>query len=267
MKTFFYWLLLVSSAAAAADTSKTLQTENPTEKSGRDSPTAPNRNADSAKSSRSIEEQIDAAGANTFNQVVEQAQKNNKLLPPTDPIFISLNSKLNRLLSLSLAQHLPRSSNWKWELAVIDSPSAEATSVAGGKIFIHAGLLQKTSPTDDETVSLLATLIAQLLIDPAKDALRPRVNPIPALLALQAGSTNPNLEAVFSGEIAYRKGRILEADRLARRLLDQIGISADSQVAILEKSYASRKSSVNPSLDMFWPSLNERIANIRSTGK
>lgn len=58
----------------------------------------------------------------------------------------------------------PESRNWDWSVKVIDDPeTVNAWCMAGGKMAIYTGLLNKVEPTDDELAQVMAHEISHAL--------------------------------------------------------------------------------------------------------
>lgn len=58
----------------------------------------------------------------------------------------------------------PASRNWDWSVKVIDEPeSVNAWCMAGGKMAVYTGLLEKVKPTDDELAQVMGHELAHAL--------------------------------------------------------------------------------------------------------
>ncbi len=58
----------------------------------------------------------------------------------------------------------PNTANWDWSIKVIDDPEVvNAWCMAGGKMAIYTGLINKVKPTDDELAQVLAHEISHAL--------------------------------------------------------------------------------------------------------
>ncbi len=58
----------------------------------------------------------------------------------------------------------PNTANWDWSIKVIDDPTVvNAWCMAGGKMAIYTGLINKVKPTDDELAQVLAHEISHAL--------------------------------------------------------------------------------------------------------
>src|SRR5262249_60603769 len=58
----------------------------------------------------------------------------------------------------------PETAKWEWSIEVIDDPkTVNAWCMAGGRMAVYSGLLQKIDPTDDELAQVLGHEISHAL--------------------------------------------------------------------------------------------------------
>ena len=68
-----------------------------------------------------------------------------------------------RIISQAIAL-FPNTASWDWSIKVIDDPAVvNAWCMAGGKMAIYTGLINKVKPTDDELAQVLAHEISHAL--------------------------------------------------------------------------------------------------------
>ena len=58
----------------------------------------------------------------------------------------------------------PDVENWKWEVHLLKSEEVNAWCMAGGKMAVYTGLLQKIQPTDDELAAIMGHEISHALL-------------------------------------------------------------------------------------------------------
>lgn len=78
--------------------------------------------------------------------------------------------QLNRVLSIAkplIAQAIllrPNAKNWQWDVHVLKNDEVNAWCMAGGKMAVYTGLLDKVQPTDDELAAVMGHEIAHALL-------------------------------------------------------------------------------------------------------
>ena len=68
----------------------------------------------------------------------------------------------NRLVERAIL-YKPDSQKWKWQVNVIESDEVNAFCMAGGKMAVYTGLLNKVQPTDDELAQVMGHEISHAL--------------------------------------------------------------------------------------------------------
>lgn len=99
----------------------------------------------------------------------------------------------------------PHTRNWEWSVKVIDDPeTVNAWCMAGGKMAIYTGLINKLKATDDEIAQVMGHEISHALANHTAERMS-------MALATQLGLSGV---AVAAGDSAY-KGAILSGSSLA----------------------------------------------------
>src|SRR6185436_5953262 len=79
----------------------------------------------------------------------------------------AVTSRVNRITSRLVAQAIkvrPETEKWEWSVEVIDEPdTVNAWCMAGGRMAVYTGLLQKVMPTDDELAQVMGHEISHAL--------------------------------------------------------------------------------------------------------
>ena len=108
------------------------------------------------------EEQAQASSVQAYAQTLSEARKQGKL--STDA---ALNGRVKRITDRLIVQagnmYAP-SRNWKWSVAVIDEPTLNAWCMAGGKMAIYTGIVEKLKLSDDEIAQIMGHESAHALL-------------------------------------------------------------------------------------------------------
>jgi hypothetical protein len=113
---------------------------------------------------------LEAQAAEEFSQITYGAAHAGKLYADTDAHVTRVRSIVDRLIPYSLKWN-ERAKNWKWEVAVVNSPDIRMYCLPGGKIVVYGGLLDKVRLTDNELGMLIGHEIAHALREHARERL------------------------------------------------------------------------------------------------
>src|SRR5262249_14411520 len=82
----------------------------------------------------------------------------------TDPKVIQRVDRITGRLVEQAVMKRPDSAKWDWSVEVIDDPmTVNAWCMAGGRMAVYTGLLQKVDPTDDELAQVMGHEISHAL--------------------------------------------------------------------------------------------------------
>lgn len=108
------------------------------------------------------EESAIAASKEAYVEMLRPYAKKGKI--DNDPV---LKDRVNRITGRLIAQAIkmrPETRNWQWSIKIIDDPeTVNAWAMAGGKMALYSGLVEKVEPTDDELAQVLGHEIAHAL--------------------------------------------------------------------------------------------------------
>ncbi|MBT7997343.1 MAG: M48 family metalloprotease, partial [Betaproteobacteria bacterium] len=101
----------------------------------------------------------------------------------TDPVMSERVKNITSLLVAQAIAYRPESKNWNWSVQVIDEPEViNAWCMAGGKMAIYSGLIEKLNATDDEIAQVMSHEIAHALLSHTRERMS-------RALAMQLGLT------------------------------------------------------------------------------
>lgn len=113
-------------------------------------------------------EQIEAAAAQQYPQMLEQARKQGALAPDNHPQLVRLRAIARRLIPFA-APWNSRAQHWNWEINLIGSKQINAFCMPGGKIAFYTGILDTLKLTDDETAMVMGHEMAHALREHARE--------------------------------------------------------------------------------------------------
>jgi predicted Zn-dependent protease len=113
-------------------------------------------------------EQVEAAAAQQYAQMMREAAQKGALAPADHPQVQRLRSIANRIIPFSQPWN-SRASQWKWEVNLIGSQQLNAFCMPGGKIAFFFGILQKLQLSDDEVASIMGHEVAHALREHARE--------------------------------------------------------------------------------------------------
>jgi len=103
-----------------------------------------------------------AASKQAYVEMIKPYEQKGKV--DNDP---ALKKRVYRITGRLIAQAImwrPDTKNWEWSIKIIDEPeTVNAWAMAGGKMALYTGLVNKIKPTDDELAQVLGHEIAHAL--------------------------------------------------------------------------------------------------------
>lgn len=99
-------------------------------------------------------QQAITASKSAYVETLAPLEKSGKI--DADP---QVTARVRQITGRIIAQTIrlyPATRNWQWDIKVIDDPeTVNAWCMAGGKMAIYTGLIQKVKPTDDELAQVI----------------------------------------------------------------------------------------------------------------
>lgn len=157
-----------------------------------------------------------------------------------------LKDRVLRITSRIVAQAIrmrPETNNWDWEMKIIDDPEmVNAWAMAGGKMALYTGLVEKIKPTDDELAQVIGHEIAHALARHSAEKMSVATVSQAGVLAV-AGMTNGNQVAMTGTTLLAAVALTLpnsrtmesEADRIGIELAAKAGFDPNAAVTLWQK--------------------------------
>lgn len=195
-------------------------------------------------------QQIEQASAAQYEEVLAQARKNSALNRDARQLA-RVRAITNRLIPQTAAfrRDAPQ---WRWEVNVLRSEELNAWCMAGGKMAIYSGLIEKLQLTDDEIAAVLGHEIAHALREHARERVsRTMATGLGVSMAgavLGMGETGQDLMGTVARvtfELPHSRLHETEADRMGVELAARAGYDPRAAIALWDKM-ATRSSGAPP---------------------
>lgn len=147
---------------------------------------------------------------------------------------ISTDEKLNarvrlitdRLIDQAVA-YRPETRDWAWNVKVIDDPkTVNAFCMAGGKMAIYTGLIEKIQPSDDEIAAVMGHEISHALLQHSREQMSERAaaGVGVALIGATAASDSDGSMRQTAAALGAMTLILLPHSRTAENEADQLGL-------------------------------------------
>jgi predicted Zn-dependent protease len=187
------------------------------------------------------EQQAIAASAEQYLQMMNKLESEGKLV--TDSRLVNrINAITGRLVAQAVAIR-PETRNWKWSAQVIDEPkTVNAWCMAGGRMAIYTGLVQKLDPTDDELAQVMGHEISHALLNHTGERMSVALATQLGVAAGAMATDEPAVTAAALGTAAAlaitlpnSRGSEAEADRIGMEIAAKAGYDPRAAATLWQK--------------------------------
>ncbi|WP_091470400.1 M48 family metallopeptidase [Methylophilus rhizosphaerae] len=221
------------------------------------------------------EKEAEEQSALAYQQTIKEAQ-GKKTLNTDSKETQRVRNIANRLIA-QVGSFRPDALKWKWEINVMESEEVNAYCMAGGKIMVYTGLLEKIKPTDDELAAVMGHEISHALREHVREQMsRAKVQQY-GLLGLAAvvgvatnNADNANTALALGGTVAS-VALTLPNSRTAEHEADEIGLELAARAAYnpqaaisLWNKMGALGGSKPPEILSTHPSDQSRIADLQA---
>ena len=184
------------------------------------------------------EEKLEQQAGLQYDALTRKAYQSQALLGDNHATTKRVRKIANDLLPHA-AKFNERSTTWKWEINVINSPTVNAFCMPGGKIVVFTGIIDKLQLSDDEIALIVGHEIAHALREHSRArAAKSTVTNIGAIAASVLIGGNVGQLAQVGGDLLGRRfsrGDETEADLVGMELAARAGYDPRLGVQLWEK--------------------------------
>jgi predicted Zn-dependent protease len=168
------------------------------------------------------EETAIAASRESYLAQIGEANKAGKLVDDPD-----ITGRVERITSRLVAQAVqmrPETESWEWSVEVIDEPEMiNAWCMAGGRMAVYTGLIEKIAPSDDELAQVMGHEIAHALANHTAERMS-IATVTQAAVAVAGIVSEESARAMTAGALLATYAVQMPNSRASESEADQIGI-------------------------------------------
>jgi predicted Zn-dependent protease len=159
---------------------------------------------------------------------------------------LALKNRVHKITGRLIARAVkirPETKSWDWSIKIIDDPkTVNAWAMAGGKMALYTGLVEKIKPSDDELAQVLGHEIAHALAKHSAEqmsvAMASQVGVIAVGVATKSDGlalTGASLAAALAVQMPNSRAAESEADRIGIELAAKAGYDPRAAVTLWQK--------------------------------
>ena len=187
------------------------------------------------------EESAIAASRQAYQEMLDPLDEEGRI--DNDP---ALKARVYRITGRLIAQAIemrPDTEDWEWSIKIIDDPeTVNAWAMAGGKMALYTGLVEKIEPTDDELAQVLGHEIAHALAKHTAEKMSVAMASSAAVGVAGVVSDQPGIAmtgAALAAALAVQRpnSRVMEseADEIGIELAARAGYDPNAAVSLWKK--------------------------------
>ena len=187
------------------------------------------------------EQQAIEASSEAYVQMLAPLAKEGKL--DNNPVLTKRVQTITDKLIIEAIKLRPETKSWKWSVRVIDEPNTvNAWCMAGGKMAIYTGLINKLSATDDEIAQVMGHEISHALANHTAERMSIAMASSLGVMAVGVLTDNSGVSVAATAvaaklaiELPNSRTSEAEADRIGVELAAKAGYSPHAAVSLWKK--------------------------------
>lgn len=176
-----------------------------------------------------------------YLSTVEELNSDKKLVTDTK-LTRRVQTITGRLVSEAVVMY-PGTRDWEWSVAIIDAPETlNAWCMAGGRMAIYTGIINKLNLTDDEIAQIMGHEIAHALANHTAEKMSRALAINAGVIAVGAATDNDSvvltgtaLAAKLALDLPNSRTAESEADRIGIELATRAGYAPEAAVSLWQK--------------------------------
>ena len=182
-----------------------------------------------------------SSSAQAYVQEVGKLQKAGKL--SSDRALIERVEVITEKLVAQAIIMRPKTADWQWSVAIIDDPeTVNAWCMAGGRMAIYTGLIDKIQPSDAEIAQVMGHEIAHALANHTAEKMSVSMASSLGVVAVGIASDNTGAAmaaaataAALAVTLPNSRAAETEADRIGIELAAKAGYNPDAAATLWQK--------------------------------
>lgn len=182
------------------------------------------------------------ASEEAYAMQIGELRKQGKLVPESSRVAQRVEGITERLVAQAVKMR-PETADWDWSMEVIDDPEVvNAWCMAGGRMAVYTGLIQKLDPTDDELAQVLAHEISHALANHTAERMSVALATNAGILLAgvlsedsQRTMSTAALAAALAVQLPNSRAAESEADEIGIELAAKAGYNPNAAISLWQK--------------------------------